>query len=254
MKLVFFDIDGTLASGTEVPLSAQKAVQMLRHNGSQVWICTGRTYVYARQHFHDYADGYIVSNGREGYASTGKIFERPIALSQLQIIKTRLEQIQAGYALFDDAHGHYYGPEEGYAAMASVWDPGFVVHGGDLQDTKIYNLEIWYRSQAHYEQIAAQLKEIAVLNLHGSHPSADATIIGWDKGDALKEAASYLHVPQEDTYAFGDGMNDICMLKAAGHGIAMGNGQQEVKSAASYVTASISDDGVLRGLQHYHLI
>jgi hydroxymethylpyrimidine pyrophosphatase-like HAD family hydrolase len=63
-----------------------------------------------------------------------------------------------------------------------------------------------------------------------------------------------MHVPLENTYALGDGMNDISMLKMAGHSIAMGNGQEAVKEAAEYVTTGINEDGVWNGLKHYHLI
>ena len=53
---------------------------------------------------------------------------------------------------------------------------------------------------------------------------------------------------------FGDGINDLCMLKAAGHGVAMANGRDEVKAAAEYVTTAVTEDGVYNGLKHYGLI
>ena len=44
--------------------------------------------------------------------------------------------------------------------------------------------------------------------------------------------------------AFGDGGNDISMLKHAGIGVAMGNASEEVKKSADFVTASVDEDGV----------
>jgi Cof subfamily protein (haloacid dehalogenase superfamily) len=254
MNLVFFDIDGTLAKGKDVPVSAQKAIHALRQRGDLVWICTGRALKYAKSNFHMYANGYIVSNGREGYTCCSKIYERPLTNEQMQEIRKRLDAVNAGYAFFGSGNGYYFGPEEGYAVMASVWDPGFVLKGGDLSRTKIFNFDIWFRNEDHRRQIEEQLKDIAILNPHGPHPTADVTVLGWDKGDGLRAVAKYMKVPLQNTYAFGDGMNDICMLKSAGHGIAMGNGQQEVKDTAEYVTTAIDKDGVLNGLKHYHLI
>jgi Cof subfamily protein (haloacid dehalogenase superfamily) len=201
-----------------------------------------------------YANGYIVSNGREGYTCCSKIFEKPLTKEQVTEIRQKLDAVQAGYAFFESRNGHYFGPEEGYQPMAAVWDEGFVVKGGDLSQIKIYNFDVWFRDAEHRRQIEEQLKDIAILNPHGPHPSADVTVLGWDKGDGLKAVAEYMKVPRENTYAFGDGLNDICMLKSAGHGIAMGNGQEEVKQAAEYVTTSIDDNGVWNGLKHYHLI
>ena len=80
------------------------------------------------------------------------------------------------------------------------------------------------------------------------------SVFGTDKGDALKAVAGKLGVDINDTYAFGDGLNDVCMMKAAGHGIAMGNGQDLTKQAAEYITSDINEDGVYLGLKHYGLI
>ena len=48
--------------------------------------------------------------------------------------------------------------------------------------------------------------------------------------------------------AFGDGGNDIAMLKHAGVGVAMGNASDEVKACADMVTDSVDDDGVAKAL------
>ena len=69
----------------------------------------------------------------------------------------------------------------------------------------------------------------------------------------MRGVAEALGVPIEETYAFGDGINDLSMIVAAGHGIAMGNAVDELKAAAEYVTASIDDDGVAKAMAHYEL-
>lgn len=60
---VFFDIDGTLASGRNVFESNRIALNKLRKAGVKTFICTGRPYHYAYQMFNDLVDGYICSNG-----------------------------------------------------------------------------------------------------------------------------------------------------------------------------------------------
>ena len=61
-------------------------------------------------------------------------------------------------------------------------------------------------------------------------------------------------IRQEESMAFGDGGNDIDMLRYAGVGVAMGNASDDVKLAADYVTADVDDDGVRRALEHYGVI
>ena len=54
--------------------------------------------------------------------------------------------------------------------------------------------------------------------------------------------------------AFGDGENDLNILKAVQLGIAMGNGEEQVKQIADYVTSDINEDGIYNACKHYKLI
>jgi hydroxymethylpyrimidine pyrophosphatase-like HAD family hydrolase len=57
-----------------------------------------------------------------------------------------------------------------------------------------------------------------------------------NKGSALVRLAQLLGIPMEDTIAIGDSGNDLSMIAAAGTGVAMINGVEEVRSAAQVVT------------------
>lgn len=65
-----------------------------------------------------------------------------------------------------------------------------------------------------------------------------------NKGAALAALAERLGIPMGKVAAFGDGTNDLSMIRAAGMGIAMGNAAEEVKAAADRVTAGNGEDGV----------
>lgn len=72
-----------------------------------------------------------------------------------------------------------------------------------------------------------------------------------NKGKALLALARHLGLGSENTMAFGDGLNDLSMLRAAGIGVAMGNACPEALAAADYVTASNDEDGVARGVEKF---
>lgn len=57
-----------------------------------------------------------------------------------------------------------------------------------------------------------------------------------------------------DTMAFGDGGNDIAILRQAGIGVAMGNANDDVKAVANYITSSVDDDGIANALKHFGVI
>ena len=57
-----------------------------------------------------------------------------------------------------------------------------------------------------------------------------------------------------EAIAFGDGGNDATMLQCCTVGVAMGNGTNEAKAAADYVTDNIEGDGIANALRHFGLI
>lgn len=67
---------------------------------------------------------------------------------------------------------------------------------------------------------------------------------GIDKAQSLIRLLTHLNLTPKDMIAFGDGYNDLSMLKLAGMGIAMANAVPEVRAEANYVTASNEEDGV----------
>ena len=72
---------------------------------------------------------------------------------------------------------------------------------------------------------------------------------GADKGNALRLFAEHLGLTLSDCAAFGDGLNDLTMIKAAGLGVAMANAIPEVKAAAARITLSNDEDGVAAVLE-----
>ena len=73
------------------------------------------------------------------------------------------------------------------------------------------------------------------------------------KGRALERFAAHLGLSLENCMAFGDGLNDLSMVRMAGIGVAMANAMPEVLAAANYVTLSNDEDGVSAALQRFCL-
>ena len=75
-----------------------------------------------------------------------------------------------------------------------------------------------------------------------------------DKQEAIKELIDYLKIDQEDIIAFGDAEVDIPMFDFAGISVCVGNGREEVKKHATYVTKPVSEDGIKYALKHFEII
>jgi len=87
------------------------------------------------------------------------------------------------------------------------------------------------------------------------HPHS-CDIIARDSGKdvAIRAVASRLGLDMACIMAIGDSLNDLGMLRAVGHPVAMGNGHPDVRQAAEYVTADVVHDGVAQALHHYGLL
>ncbi len=72
-----------------------------------------------------------------------------------------------------------------------------------------------------------------------------------NKGEALMVLADYLGVPRDATMAFGDGLNDLSMIKDAGIGVAMANACDEAKELVGWIAPSCDEAGVAWGINKF---
>ena len=77
---------------------------------------------------------------------------------------------------------------------------------------------------------------------------------GVTKGRGLAALADALGLDRSQVMACGDSGNDLEMIRLCPNSTAMGNGTEEVKNAADFVTSHCDEDGIARALKHYGLI
>lgn len=96
--------------------------------------------------------------------------------------------------------------------------------------------------QTHFDDLAVSTSTFNNLEIN----TATA-----HKGRAIERFAAHFGWTLANCMAFGDGLNDLSMVKMAGTGVAMANAAPEVLAAADYVTLSNDDDGVAAALRHF---
>ena len=72
-----------------------------------------------------------------------------------------------------------------------------------------------------------------------------------NKGDAMMNLGKILDIPEESIMACGDGNNDFEMVKMAGVGVAMKNGEESLKEVADFVTKTNDEEGVAYAIEHF---
>ena len=100
------------------------------------------------------------------------------------------------------------------------------------------------------ERAWKELEEEKGLELVGSlRYNIEINAAGVNKGTGLLNLGRRLGIRREEIMAFGDGDNDIAMLREAGFGVAMANAEEQVKEAADYITLSNEEEGVAEAIE-----
>ena len=73
------------------------------------------------------------------------------------------------------------------------------------------------------------------------------------KASAMAMLCDRLKTDQHHCYAFGDSVNDLPMLRYAGHSVLMGNGDPSLRHEVEWVTDPVDQDGLAKALNHYEL-
>lgn len=113
-----------------------------------------------------------------------------------------------------------------------------------IRDVVIYHPDHRDGLGALVERVRAEVESDRLHVAYTGLPMAELVPPGSGKDAALAWLADHLGVSSERVVAFGDGMNDLGMLRAAGIGVAMGQATDIVRAAATEVTATNAEDGV----------
>ncbi len=258
-KAIFFDIDGTLWGQDDViPESTKEAIRRLKEAGHLVIICTGRTAVYVQDEALlslDF-DGFIYGCGTRIDYKGETVFDREFMQEEaglaVKVFKehgmtTLMEGNEYFYStraeLSRDPYGRYL-----YEALGPLFLE-IDEHENDWHTSKLSVL----LNGNELDPVKEKLDPPFDFILHGSYVM-EIVPNGFSKSSGITHLCEILGIPLADTVAFGDSNNDIDMLKTVGIGVAMGNGKDEVKEIADYVTDSLQNDGILKACEHLGLI
>lgn len=259
IRAAFFDIDGTLVSFKthKIPQSAVDAIRAFHDRGGRVYISTGRPIAIVTNigQISDIVDGYITFNGAYTFVGNDDISIDAIPDSDVQVMLKDADL--NGYPVIvcgkrDLVVYNYH----------EIFDEVFVDELGvtnidinkpisALQGQPILQLTPFFRLDAE-KKVMPRMPHC--ISARWNPQFTDITRRGADKGNALRMLAAHEGLDISECIAFGDGGNDISILRAAGIGVAMGNAADGVKASADYVTTHIDDDGIANAFRHFELI
>lgn len=255
IKAAFFDVDGTLYSHKtcRVPPSTRAAIAQLQRNGIQCIVATGRHPIeLAALPIEEIGfDAYMLMNG---HMMMDKQKNMLFSVSIPENVKqTLVKQFESGLypSLIlekDDIYLNFTNDRVTQAqAHFNLPMPKIQPYTGN--DIYQFCLYIPEEEEAYLSEIA---KDCSITRWHNY--GVDLLVKGGGKMVGIQRYLDMVGITAEEIIAFGDGENDVEMLRFAGIGVAMGNAEDVTKEAATYVTADIDDDGIAKALEHFHLI
>jgi 5-amino-6-(5-phospho-D-ribitylamino)uracil phosphatase len=254
-RLVALDIDGTVVDHDgALPEAVRKAVGRVLDADVPVVLATGRSWHGTRPVFDELGlpPGHsVASNGAVVVSYPPQEIRKAVTFDPREVIKKvvqfapgtliAVEEIGRGYRL----NGHFPGGDlTGEMVIESIEQlSARPVTRIILRDPD--------RSDEDFTSLARHLGLQGVTYFVGWSAWLDIAPLGVNKASGLQDVADDLGVDPTDVLAFGDGRNDIEMLRWAGRGVAIGDAPEDVQQAADVVTDTFADGGPVAELFHW---
>ena len=245
IKILFFDIDGTLVDPATKQISprTREALHRLHEKNFLLCVATGRPSASLPNFGDLHFDAFCTFNGALCYNQTETIFHNPIPKETVEkvIQNATALGLPVSIALQDRLVANGVGKDlADYYSLAGLT----LTASEDFEEAcqeNVYQIMIGCREQDHPAIIqGAKGVKIAVSWDRAVDVIADSA----GKGAGIRKILEYYHLDPAEALAFGDSYNDIEMLRTVGTGVAMGNAPDQLKAIATEVCGPVSADGI----------
>lgn len=257
MKIAFVDIDGTVldyARGMNQPtVSCLDAFKKYREQGNLLIIATSRSRLVEGLDVSMF-DGFVFSNGQY-IEYKGKILKNNIFSKEQILLQQSIYEKYEGGSFYSGVKGQWICPNRMDLSIDHM-----VHYGLDPNQAHEHflpfvldEIEATAATATFDDMEKMRLAERALPQEWEIHAYYDPKDIRMDvhlpgitKGSSCMLVVDHAGLKREDSYAFGDGINDLEMLTLVGHGVAMGNADPRVKAIADHVSDDALDDGLAK--------
>ncbi|MDQ0153859.1 Cof-type HAD-IIB family hydrolase [Robertmurraya andreesenii] len=254
--LIALDLDGTLLTDDKkISPTTKKVLKKAQENGHVVMIATGRPFRSSEVYYNELGlntpivnfNGAFVHHPRQ---KSWGLHHAPLDISVAKDVVEACQSYQFHNIIaevMDDVYFHYH--DQKLLDVFSMGNPHITT--GDLRKflTDSPTSMLIHTEEQHLKTIRSHLSEVHAELIDHRSWAAPWHVIeiirhGLNKAVGIQKVADYVNIPKERIIAFGDEDNDLEMIEYAGHGIAMGNAIDELKTLANDITQTNEEDGV----------
>ncbi len=254
-KIIFFDIDGTLLElgAKEMHPQLIDTLNKLYNKGIKLFLATGRPPFVIPTFENVHFDGVLAFNGAYCYTKNGCIYKNPLNQKDINIFIDNAKKMDhaVNLASIDKMGCNFYDKTlKEYFTIANQ-DIHILEDYNDFKKNEIYQMMV-ASTPSEEKKLLENTSTLQVARWWDKAVDIIPKNGGKDKG--IEAILNYFNIKKDEAMAFGDGGNDISMLKFVGKGIAMGNATDDVKKAADYTTDTAQNDGIISALKHFEII
>ena len=271
-KLIFLDIDGTVTvAGENVPpVSAIEAIRKTQAKGNLVFLCTGRNLGMLAPLLKYGFDGVIGCGGGIVQVGNTIIYDKPMPKEQFKEIMEVLKRngvfrtIEAKDVTYGDENlGDFLNSASGVNSEIERWRKALssqldIRPMSEYDGRNIYKVVIMCERAEQLQEAREHFEKDYVFAIQEvqAHSCQNGDLVNraFDKGQAIQRVCDYFQIGMENTYGFGDSMNDVEMIQVVNTSVCMANGAKALKEMSDYIAPSVEDDGLYKMFKKLNLI
>lgn len=259
VKAIFFDFDWTLFDHKTRSFNKKsiEALKTAHEKGIKLIINSARTY-YSLKNLHTFDvypfDGFVVSNGGAAIFKDKVLyfdgFEENTALQ----LRSYLNENGFSYNLV--TLYSTFNKNKDINLINNFYKIFYEPYPIDIlsyNDEPILAIQVFCLERDD-EKLKKVCQKLNVLFNRFSEFCVEITPKEFLKSKGIKEMIKFLNIQKDEIMAFGDDLNDISMFNEAKYSICLGNGKEEAKKAAFYITDNIENDGIYKALKKFEII
>ena len=263
-RAIALDLDGTLTNhDKEVTPITRQALMRAQKDGAHIILASGRpTYGIAPIADHleiDKYNGYVLSyNGGKivNWQTKEELYSNHLPNNVIPILYNYAKENgyallgYAGKEIITEMPDNKYVKEESRINKMEIRKVDNLLESLESNPTKLLmtgDASLMIKAEEELAEIVGNRMDV----FRSAPFFIELVPKGIDKAQSLNRLLELIGLSTNDMIAFGDGYNDLSMLKLAGVGVAMANAVPEVRAEADFITKSNEEDGVAFAIEKY---